>query len=178
MADSDNKYLHELSAASDIVDSDILYVELDIGGTPLHRYTPFSTLFSKAGFDIATTTDVTMTTGLDGGDFELYGFEGKINTQTGTTYEVVSSDNGMVITCNNAAAITVTIDNALPAGFNCLLIQKGAGQVSVVAEASGNLRHRRSHTALAGQYAVATIFIESNAGTAPEIYFAGDTAST
>jgi hypothetical protein len=176
MADSDNLYLWQLTAGSDITDSDIIYFVDDPGGTPVHSYITHSDLFAGAGF-LTTTSDVGMGAPLDGYAQVMFNFEGKLNAQTGTTYEVVSSDNGLYITLNNASAITVTIDEALPAGFNCTMLQKGAGQVSLTAEGSGNLRNYSGHTKLAGQYAVASIFIESNAGTAPEIYFQGETST-
>jgi len=114
---------------------------------------------------------------IDGNANTLYGFEGEINTQTGTTYTLLSSDNGKIVTLNNASAITLTVGSTLPAGFNCLIIQKGAGQVTVAAGGTGNVRNFDTHTKLAGQYAIGTLFIESNAGTAPEVYFAGNTTS-
>ena len=177
MADSDNKYLWQLTASSSISDSDALYVARDIGGTPTHNYILYSDVFAGAGINI-TSTDVGIQTSLDGLGNPLFNFAGKLNAQTATTYEVVSSDNGLIITLNNPAAITVTIDENLTAGFNCSLIQKGAGKVGVVAEGSGNIRNFDGHAYLAGQYAVGTIFVESNAGTAPEIYFQGRTASS
>lgn len=101
----------------------------------------------------------------------------EINNQSGTTYTIQASDNGKIVVLNNASAITVTVPNSLTAGFNCLLVQKGAGQVTVSAAASGNLRNYNGDNKLAGQYATASLFIESNGGTAPEIYFQGETAS-
>lgn len=107
----------------------------------------------------------------------LSGFGGAINTQTGTTYTTQDSDHGKVIILNNASAITLTIHQAAPAGFNCLIIQLGAGQVTVAAGGTGNVRNYDSHTKLAGQYAMGSIFVVSNAGTAPEIYLAGNTGA-
>src|ERR1051326_6716360 len=54
----------------------------------------------------------------------------EINTQTGTTYTLLASDNGKIVTCDNGSAITVTVPSGLGAGFNCLVIQIGAGQVT------------------------------------------------
>lgn len=105
----------------------------------------------------------------------LYNFKGSINAQTGTTYTTQDSDNGKVITLSNAGSITLTVHQAAAAGFNCLIIQLGAGQVTVAAGGTGNVRNRSGHTKLAGQYAAGSIFIVSNSGTAPEVYLAGDT---
>lgn len=79
-----------------------------------------------------------------------------VNAQTGTTYTLVTGDNGKVITLSNASAITVTVPSGLGANFACELIQIGAGQVNVVASgvtlnAFGSLTH------FAGQHAAATL---------------------
>jgi hypothetical protein len=58
-----------------------------------------------------------------------------VNAQTGTTYTLVLSDAGKVVTLSNAAAITLTIplnsSVAFPVGTQIDLLQLGAGQVSV-----------------------------------------------
>ena len=114
---------------------------------------------------------------LDGNLATLHGYEGNINAQTGTTYTTTDEDCGKVITLDNASAITLTVHQDAPAGFNCLIIQKGAGQVTVAAGGTGNVRNYSGHTKLAGQYAIGTIFVVSNAGTAPEVYLSGITGS-
>jgi hypothetical protein len=50
-----------------------------------------------------------------------------LNDQTGTTYTLQSSDNGKVVTLSNDFAITLTVPTGLSAGFNCMIVQKGAG---------------------------------------------------
>ena len=63
-----------------------------------------------------------------------------LNAQTGTTYTLVLTDNGRLVTLNNAASITVTVPlnstTAFPTGAIVNLQQIGAGQVTV-AGASG-----------------------------------------
>lgn len=63
-----------------------------------------------------------------------------LNAQTGTTYTLVLTDNGRLVTLNNAAAITVTVplnsSVAFATGAIINLQQIGAGQVTV-AGASG-----------------------------------------
>lgn len=54
---------------------------------------------------------------------------GAINAQTGTTYSLLSNDNGKIITMNNGSSTTVTIPSGLPIGYNTTVIQLGAGQV-------------------------------------------------
>lgn len=59
-----------------------------------------------------------------------------LNAQTGTTYTLVLTDNGRLVTLNNAAAITVTVplnsSVAFATGAIVNLQQIGAGQVTVV----------------------------------------------
>lgn len=63
-----------------------------------------------------------------------------VNTQTGTTYTVVSGDAQKLITLSNAAAITLTIASnatqALPVGTQVTISQFGAGQVTIVGASS------------------------------------------
>lgn len=57
------------------------------------------------------------------------------NNQTGTTYELVLSDAGKIIECNNGSAIALTIPAnasvAFPVGTVIQVYQMGAGQVTV-----------------------------------------------
>lgn len=96
----------------------------------------------------------------------------RINNQSGTTYTVVASDNGKVIVCDNGSAITVTVPSGLGAGFNCMVVQKGAGQVSF-ATSSTTINNRQTHTKIAGQYGVASLV----AYAADVFVLGGDTAA-
>ena len=95
-----------------------------------------------------------------------------VNAQTGTTYTLVAGDNGKIVTLSNASAITVTVPSGLGAGFNCLCVQLGAGQVTF-SPSSTTINHRQSHTKIAGQYGVASLV----AYAANVFALAGDTAS-
>lgn len=57
------------------------------------------------------------------------------NQQTGTTYTLVAADQCLLIVCTNGSAITVTVPTnaslALPRGWNCSIMQGGAGQVTI-----------------------------------------------
>ena len=81
---------------------------------------------------------------------------GSINPQTGTTYTLLAADNGKIVTCSNAAAITVTVPSGLGAGFSCSIVQRGAGQVSLSASGT-TLRTVASQNKTAAQYAVMTL---------------------
>jgi len=112
---------------------------------------------------------------LTDGNFDgtaIEGFDASINDQTGTTYTLVSGDNGKVVVLDNASAVTVTVPSGLGAGFNCSFVQKGAGQVSFSASGT-TINNRQSHTKINAQYGVASIV----AYAADTFVLAGDTAS-
>lgn len=86
----------------------------------------------------------------------LLGVNAQVNAQTGTTYTLVAADNGKVITCNNASTVTVTVPTGLGAGFNCVVMQLGTGQVAFSASGT-TLNNRQSHTKIAGRYGAASL---------------------
>lgn len=79
-----------------------------------------------------------------------------ITTITATTYTLLATDIGKVITFNNASAITVTVPSGLVVGFNCLILQIGAGQVTLSASGT-TIQNRLGFTKTAGQYAALTL---------------------
>jgi hypothetical protein len=95
-----------------------------------------------------------------------------VNAQTGTTYTLLASDNGKIVTCSNASPITVTVPSGLGAGFNCLVIQKGAGQITF-SPSSTTINNRQTHTKSAGQHALCTLA----ADVADNFYLGGDTSA-
>lgn len=70
-------------------------------------------------------------------------FRSPVNAQTGTTYAVLESDCGKIVTFNNAAAITVTLPQqsttTTAAGFFFWYINLGAGTVTFVKEGAETL---------------------------------------
>jgi hypothetical protein len=111
----------------------------------------------KTGNDIAYTAGNVSTTGtLTGGNSStssISGFSANINTQSGTTYTIDATDNGKVIQTTGASAITMTIPTGLPTGFNCTVVQMGAGQITF----SGTYLNRTGFTKSASQYSVISI---------------------
>jgi hypothetical protein len=79
-----------------------------------------------------------------------------LNTQTGTSYTLQASDNAKVLTFNNASAIALTVPSGLGSGFNCLIVQIGAGNVTPTASGT-TISQRQALTKTAGQYAIATL---------------------
>ena len=49
------------------------------------------------------------------------------------SYSLVAGDNGKIITMNVASANTLTVPASLAVGFNCTIIQLGAGQTTITA---------------------------------------------
>ena len=88
-----------------------------------------------------------------------------LNTQTGTSYTLQASDSGKVVELNNASAITVTVPNSLPAGFNCILAQIGAGQVTVQAGSGATLNaYPSGGVKTPGQWGETSLRIRANSG--------------
>ena len=83
-----------------------------------------------------------------------------INAQTGTTYSVVLSDDGKLVTCDNAASISLTIvpnsTAAFGIGTQINIMQLGAGTVTITAGAGVTLQSAGSKLKTDAQYAVAT----------------------
>ncbi len=113
--------------------------------------------WTKTGNDIAYTAGNVSTTGaLTGGNSStssISGFVANINTQSGTTYSIDATDNGKVIQTTGASAITISIPTGLPTGFNCTVVQMGAGQITF----SGTFLNRTGFTKSASQYSVISI---------------------
>lgn len=100
----------------------------------------------------------------------------QFNDQT-ASYTFTTADNGKQITLTSASALTATLPNNLPKGWNCLVWQGGAGQVTFAPAAGTTLRNRLSYTKTAGQYAMVTLMVMSNSsGTNAVIVLGGDAA--
>jgi hypothetical protein len=84
-----------------------------------------------------------------------------INAQTGTTYTTVLSDDGKLVTLNNAGAIVLTVPlNATVAygiGTQINIMQLGAGQVTITPTGGVTINSSGTKLKTYGQYAVATL---------------------
>ena len=95
-------------------------------------------------------------------DTSLYGVATKstINTQTGTTYTLVLTDAGKLITMSNASGITLTVPTnasvAFATGTRIDIVQLGAGQITV-AGAGITFYSKGSALKITGQYSAATL---------------------
>lgn len=95
-----------------------------------------------------------------------------ITSSTATTFNLTADQNGHIVVLNNGAAITCNIPTGLPIGFNCLIVQRGAGQITMALAEGVTLLNELNHTKTSGIRAVATLaVIESNV-----LIFTGGTA--
>jgi len=94
---------------------------------------------------------------------------------TTTPYTLQSSNNGQVVRMSSASAMTVTLPNNFPVGWNCVVEQSGAGIVTFSAASGATLNTRGARNKTNGQYALASLYVTANAGGVAAIYtLAGD----
>ena len=86
----------------------------------------------------------------------LSGFGAQINT-IANSVTLAATDNAEIIQSNAASAITVTIPAGLPTGFNCMVLQYGAGQITFSPAAGVTIINRNNYNKTIGQYALATV---------------------
>ncbi|MHA8079769.1 hypothetical protein VR610_01300 [Aquirufa regiilacus] len=86
----------------------------------------------------------------------LSGFGAQINTIS-NSYSLATTDNSEVIRSDAATAITLTIPAGLPMGFNCMILQYGAGQITFSPASGVTIINRNSYNKTIGQYALATV---------------------
>ena len=84
-----------------------------------------------------------------------------INALTGTTYSLLTSDDGKVITWSNASGVTLTVPSGLPVGFNTTIIQIGAGSVGITGSGT-TLNSFEGKLRTAGQHAAVSIISYSS----------------
>ncbi|USQ03563.1 hypothetical protein [Aquirufa antheringensis] len=115
-----------------------------------------NTDWTKTGNDIAFTTGNVSTTGtLTGGNTStstISGFAANV-ASISANYPLTASDNGKILQSTSTTAITITIPTGLPTGFNCTVVQMGAGQLTF----SGTYFNRGSFTKSASQYSIVSI---------------------
>lgn len=144
--------------------------------------TAWSSLTYVDGMVPAGGTAAQILTKIDGTDYNtewvslqtaVLGVKATFNDQTGTTYTLQASDNAKLVTLTNGSAITVTLPNDLPVGFQCALMQGGAGQVSFTAASGATLRNRSSQTKMAAIYAACSLFVTENTDGTHAVYLLG-----
>lgn len=130
------------------------YVNNSTTTTP--SWTRLNSDWIRSGNNISYTAGNVSTTGaLTGGNSDtssLSGFTANI-TSVAANYSLTATDNGKIIQSTSAGAITITIPSGLPAGFNCTVVQMGAGQITF----AGTYLNRGNFTKTASQYAIVSI---------------------
>jgi hypothetical protein len=130
------------------------YVNTGTSASPV--WLRISNDWTKSGNDISYTAGNVSTTGnLTGGNAStstISGFAANV-ASIAANYSITAADNGKVIQSTSASAITLTVPTGLPTGFNCTVIQMGAGQITF----SGTYLNRTGFTKTASQYAVVSI---------------------
>ena len=132
---------------------------LDINGT-----SNFRSGISAAGITVNGNT--TITGSLNGAGATFTGAvisdggyrisSSAINAQTGTTYTLLTSDNGKIITMNNGSSSTVTIPSGLPVGYNTTVVQLGTGSVGFTSSGT-TINSAEGKLNLAFRYSAANI---------------------
>lgn len=88
------------------------------------------------------------------GDGTISRFSAFLEKHTTSSYTIEQSNNGKIIVLDNSSsAISVSFDDNLTPGFNCLVVQSNSGQVRF----SDSVANRYSHTKLVGRYSIATL---------------------
>ncbi|RZK12917.1 MAG: hypothetical protein EOO46_01395 [Flavobacterium sp.] len=81
-----------------------------------------------------------------------------VKAVTGTTYTLLSGDNGTVLNFTNASGCTLTAPSGLTNGFNCLLVQSGIFPVEISAGTGATVNKKSSlYRTTNGENAIATL---------------------
>lgn len=82
-----------------------------------------------------------------------------------TSRNLAATDNGKVLEVNSATDVTLTVPSSLPAGFNCIVSQIGAGK-AIIAAGSGASVNAFGGPKTAGQWAELSVRVRTTAGAA------------
>jgi hypothetical protein len=97
------------------------------------------------------------------GDNAISRFCAATSVQT-DDYTLQAADNGSVVYVNKATAVTVTLPNSLPAGFNCSVVQEGAGQLTFAAASGATRQSPNGADKSAVRYGVVALLVKENDG--------------
>lgn len=81
---------------------------------------------------------------------------GQLITEATTARTLSATDNGKIIYCTSGSATTITCATGLDVGFNCTIIQGGAGKVTSVA-GTATLNSYSGLLSTMGQYAIISL---------------------
>lgn len=116
--------------------------------------------------------------GADLGAGVLTDFRADNTTNANTTITIGSTDTGRIIETTAATAVSVTLSATATVGTSVTVVQAAAGQCTFASTGSGTVRNRQSQFKTAGQWAIVTMYVRTNAGgSAAEWVLGGDTAA-
>lgn len=124
-------------------------------GTPPNNVAPGYYYWNGSAWVAVLSTITTSSISGNGTTTTLTNFGAEVNTQSGTTYTLTATDNGKIICCTSNSAITITVP-ALTSGFNCLIVQRGTGQITLSASGS-TINNRYNFNKTAGQHAIMSL---------------------
>lgn len=81
-------------------------------------------------------------------------FSSVINEQS-SGFTLGNADNGKIIVINSSSAQTITVPS-LSVGFNCMIVQRGTGQVTIAASGVA-INNRYGFNKTAGQHSILTL---------------------
>ena len=102
---------------------------------------------------ISDDDDVDVTAVVTSAMFDAVTQQARLKEVSGTTYSVEASVSGYLIRCTSGSATTVTFPATLPVSFHAMVVQEGAGAVTVQTAGTDTLNGTAAGTlATAGQY--------------------------
>lgn len=108
-------------------------------------------------------------------DDEISGYKGLVDRETASSYTFVEADSGRIKELEDGTGVDAVLDRDMPKGFACTVVQAGAGTINFRPETGATLENRQSQTESAGQWAMCTLYVSSNAGSAAVWVLGGDT---
>jgi hypothetical protein len=124
-------------------------------GTAPNNVAPGYYYWNGSAWVAVLSTITTSSISGNGTTTTLTNFGAEVNTQSGTSYTLTATDNGKIISCTSNSAVTITVP-ALTSGFNCLIVQRGTGQITLSASGS-TINNRYNFNKTAGQHAIMSL---------------------
>lgn len=81
-----------------------------------------------------------------------------VTTIAGTTHTLAEGDDGHLLYCTSSSPVTITTAVGLGEAFSCMVVQGGAGQVTVVQGSGTTLTSYGNLLSTAGQHATISVF--------------------
>jgi hypothetical protein len=80
-----------------------------------------------------------------------------IADNSATAITLADTDNNRVVRCTASSAVTITVPSTLAAGFSCMIIQAGTGQVTFAQGSGATINSFGNLLRTAGQHAPASL---------------------